>query len=146
MKNTIHSKETTSTLINPSSSTIELIIGQGDHRFTSLPHFINTKETLNPLDGYETYPLEESIKYLIDLFTNNVHRYVSIAIQNSYQPKDELIHDHYAAIHQSSTRVGSNLGSGRVGSGRATEKVFGLGSDRVGFKYIRIGSGRVTKN
>ena len=38
------------------------------------------------------------------------------------------------------------VGSGRVGSGRATEKVFGLGSDRVGFKYIRIGSGRVTKN
>jgi hypothetical protein len=76
--------------------------GQGDHRFTSLHDLDGRQQMLMPLSGYETEPLvslEESIKYLVNLFNNDIHRYVYIAKQNTRQPKDELTHDESAAIH-----------------------------------------------
>ncbi len=40
------------------------------------------------------------------------------------------------------TRVGSDLGSGRVGSGRVTKMILDLGSGRVTASSGRVGSGQ----
>jgi len=79
-----------------------LTSGHSDHRFTSLHDLDGTKEMLTPLAGYENEPLvslEESIKSLIHLFNDDIHRYVYIAKQNTRQPKDDLTPDESAAIH-----------------------------------------------
>ncbi len=75
---------------------------QNDHRFTSLHDLDVRKQMLMPLEGYESeslVSLEESIKYLVNLFNNDIHQYVYIAKQNPRQLKDELTHDESAAIH-----------------------------------------------
>ncbi|CAF1436813.1 unnamed protein product [Rotaria sp. Silwood1] len=74
---------------------------QNGHRFTSSDDLIGTKQMLMPLEGYETEPivsLEKSIESLVDLFNDDIHRYVYIAKQNTRTPKDSLTSDESAAI------------------------------------------------